>query len=232
MLINTPQTVPPVLNTPSGARRTRSAKSNWLIPTGLVLLSLVPVVAGTSRMLQLAGGAEVTQENARFFAAPLPVALHIATAAIFCVLGAFQFSPRFRNRNLKWHRMAGWILIPCGIVSALSGLWMTQFYPFVDFDGWYVYGMRLLAGTAMATSITLAVTAIRKRNIAQHRAWMMRGYALGIAAGTQVFTHLPWFVFPGIRGEFARSVFMGLGWAINIAVAEWFIARQRRRRSA
>ena len=45
-------------------------------------------------------------------------------------------------------------------------------------------------------------------------------------AGTQAFTHLPWFLFPSIQGELARTLFMGAGWAINLAVAEWIIARQ------
>ena len=57
---------------------------------------------------------------------------------------------------------------------------------------------------------------------------MMRGYALGLGAGTQVFTHLPWFLFPTIQGELARTLFMGAGWVINLAVAERFISRERR----
>jgi hypothetical protein len=57
---------------------------------------------------------------------------------------------------------------------------------------------------------------------------MMRSYALGLGAGTQVFTHLPWFLFPSIRGELARTLFMGAGWAINVGVAEWLISRESR----
>ena len=40
----------------------------------------------------------------------------------------------------------------------------------------------------MAASIVLGFTAIRRRDIAAHRAWMIRAYALGLGAGTQVFT--------------------------------------------
>jgi hypothetical protein len=53
----------------------------WLIPAGLILLSLVPVAAGAFRIAELTGGAEVTPENARFFASPLPVAVHIIFGA-------------------------------------------------------------------------------------------------------------------------------------------------------
>jgi hypothetical protein len=62
---------------------------------------------------------------------------------------------------------------------------------------------------------------------------MIRGYAIGLGAGTQVLTHLPWFVLvDGRPGELARGLMMGAGWVINVVVAEWIIARGRQRRSA
>lgn len=54
---------------------------------------------------------------------------------------------------------------------------------------------------------------------------MMRSYALGLGAGTQVFTHIPWLLFPSIQGELARTLCMAAGWGINLAVAEWLISR-------
>lgn len=201
-------------------------KAGWLIPAGLTALSFIPVAAGAFRIVQLGGGAEITPDNARFFAAPLPVVLHIISTVIYCVLGAFQFSPSFRRRKPNWHRAAGRILVPCGLVVALSGLWMTQFYPSVNFDGAFVYVIRLLVGSAMALFLCLGFAAVRRRNIPRHRAWMMRGYALGLGAGTQVLTHLPWYLFPSIHGELARTLLMGAGWAINLAVVEWLISRR------
>lgn len=211
---------------------TTSTKTDWLLPAGLIALSLVPMMAGTVRLVELGGGAPITPDNARFFAAPLPVALHIVSAVVYSVLGAFQFVPSLRQRKPNWHRAAGRILIPCGLVVALTGLWMTQFYPRAieppaSFDGSVLYVIRLLAGSAMALALCLGLAAVRRHDIARHRAWMMRAYALGLGAGTQVFTHIPWFLLPSIQGELARTLCMGAGWAINLAVAEWFIARQR-----
>ena len=212
-------------------------KSSWLIPTGLIALSIVPVLAGAVRLFQLGSGADVTPENARFMESPLPVVAHLVSVTVYCLLGAFQFATGFRRRNPKWHRTAGRILVPCGIVAALTGLWMTQFFPRgiespASFDGPYVYALRLLAGSAMAFSLCVGFAAIRRRDIPGHRAWMMRGYALGLGAGTQVFTHIPWFLFPSIQGETARAVFMGAGWIINIAVVEWILLHERRDKSS
>ncbi len=212
---------------------TSLSKADWLIPAGLIALSSVPLVAGTIRVAELLQGVEISPDNARFVAAPLPIVLHILSAAVYCLLGAFQFSPGFRRRNPKWHRAAGRILIPCGLVAALSALWMTQFHPLgnfkgplvADFDGRFLYVIRLLVGSAMTLFLTLGVVAILRRDFQQHGAWMIRAYALGLGAGTQVFTHIPWILFPDIRGEFARTLFMGAGWAINAAVAEWLIFR-------
>lgn len=114
---------------------TKSTRSDWLVPAALVALSLVPAIAGSARLAQLAGGADVTLENARFFAAPLPVMIHIPTAIVYSILGAFQFSSSFRRRRRAWHRAAGRVIGACGLLVALSGLWMAHFYAWPEGDG-------------------------------------------------------------------------------------------------
>lgn len=213
------------------SNRKKSSKAEWLIPAGLILLSLVPVIAGAARIAELSGGAEITPENARFFASPLPVVIHILSVTIYSILGAFQFVPTFRHRKPKWHRTAGRILVPAGLAAALSGLWMTLFYPLPESDGELLNVMRLVFGSAMLLSIILGATAVRQRNFPRHGEWMIRGYAIGLGAGTQVFTHLPWFLFFGVPDEFTKAMLMGAGWVINLAVAEWVIRKQRARRS-
>jgi len=202
-------------------------KSDWLIPAGLIALSLVPAIAGSVRLTHLAEGAAITPENARFFAAPMPVVLHIPAAIVYSIVGAFQFSKGFRRRHRGWHRAAGRILVPLGLVVALSGLWMTHFYPWPAGDGQVLYIERLVVGFAMVASLVLAVNAIRRRDFVAHGNWMTRAYAIGVGAGTQVLTHLPWLmVMEGRPGEGARAVIMGAGWGINIVAAEWIIRRR------
>ena len=206
---------------------TSSARSEWHIPAGLIALSFFPVLAGAFRLIQLVGGAEITPDNARFFATPLPFVLHVITVTIYCILGAFQFVPGFRRRRPDWHRIAGRVVVPCGLIAALTGLWMAHYYPRPHYDGTLLYGIRLLVGSAMILFIYLGMAAIWRHDILGHRPWMMRGYALGLGAGTQVLTHLPWFLFPSIRTELTRALFMGAGWAINLALVEWILMRER-----
>ncbi|GGK95008.1 membrane protein [Planomonospora parontospora] len=196
------------------------------VPAMLILLSAVPVVAGAARLTELTGGAEITPENARFFAVPLPVVLHIVSVSVYSVLGAFQFAPGFRRRRPGWHRAAGRVLVPSGLVAALTGLWMTVFYPYPAGGSDLLSGIRLVFGTAMALSIVLGFAAIRRRDVVRHRAWMIRGYAIGLGAGTQVLTHLPWVLVFGAPGEVATALLMAAGWVINVAVAEWAVRRR------
>jgi uncharacterized membrane protein len=207
-------------------------RAEWIIPTLLIVLSLVPVLAGAARLSELASGAQVTPDNARVFASPIPVVVHIVSVSLYSILGAFQFAPGFRRRNSRWHRFVGkWILVPCGLAVALSGLWMTQFYPWPKGDGELLYVFRLIFGSAMLISIVLGAFAARRRDYVRHGEWMMRGYAIGLGAGTQVFTHLPWLLFFGVPDELTRALLMAAGWIINIMVVEWIIHRRRIRQS-
>jgi hypothetical protein len=119
------------------------------------------------------------------------------------------------------------VLVPLGLAAALTGLWMTWFYPLAGYDGRALQLLRLAAGAGMAASILLGVAAIRRRDTAAHGAWMMRGYALGLGAGTQVLTHVPFFLFVGLQSELGRTLCMAAGWVINLAVVEWILRRRR-----
>jgi uncharacterized membrane protein len=211
-------------------KRTSSTRADWLVPTALIVLSFIPFVGGAVRLVGLASGAEITPENARFVAVPLPVVIHILCALLFCILGAFQFAPGFRRRRPGWHRVAGRLLVPCGLAAGLSGLWMTQFYPlYPHLQHELLYGFRMLFGSGMVLSIALGLAAILRRDIAQHRAWMIRGYAIGQGAGTQALVGLPWFLIFGNLSELNSALMMGFCWVINLAVAEWIIRRNRSR---
>ena len=129
-------------------RRPKHGSAAWLV-AALLVLSAIPLAAGAFRLTQLAGGAEITPANARFFAAPLPVVVHIVSAGVFAILGAFQFAPGFRRRWPGWHRVAGRLVVVCGLLVGLSGLWMTLFYPWPAGDGALLYVLRLLFGSAM-----------------------------------------------------------------------------------
>jgi hypothetical protein len=95
-----------------------ASSRGWLLPAGLIGLAVVPLAAGSMRLVELAGDVTITADNARFHAAPWPVVVHIASAALFCVMGAFQFA----SRQVQRHRKAGLVALPAGLLVALTGL--------------------------------------------------------------------------------------------------------------
>jgi uncharacterized membrane protein YozB (DUF420 family) len=219
-----------VTTTPSG-RRHRDRPRSWPVPAALVTLSAIPLTAGALRLVQLAGGPAVMPADHRFAGFPGALVAHIVGAAIFALVGAFQFVPRLRRRS--WHRRAGRVVALAGLVVALSAVWLNLFYEPQPGSGTLLFVLRLVFAPAMAACLVLGFTAIRRRDIPAHRAWMIRAYAIGLGAGTQAFTQ-------GIgEGVFGHSVLVadlsrGAAWVINLAVAEWAIRRPaiRRRRRA
>jgi len=204
----------------------RRSRPQWPVPAGLILLSLIPVVFGALRLTELTSGAGVTPQNARFFASPVPVVTHIVSVTVYSLLGAFQFVPSLRGRR-AWHRIAGRILIPAGLLTALSGLWMSVFYPLPD--GYTDVPLRLFFGTAMLVSLVLGLAAIRQRNFVRHGEWMTRAYAIAMGAGTQALVGISWLLLIGPTDEPTRAVLLGAGWVINAAVAEYVIHRRARK---
>jgi hypothetical protein len=203
---------------------------SWPVPVALVALSAIPLTAGALRLIQLAGGPAVIPADHRFAGFPLPLVVHIVGAATYALVGILQFVPRFRRRHLVWHRRAGRVLAVAGLCVAGSALWMTLFYEAQPGTGDLLYVLRLVFGSAMAGCLVLGFAAVRRRDIAAHRAWMIRAYALGLGAGTQVFTEgfgEALFGTGVVTGDLAR----GAAWVINLAVAEWAIRRPARRRA-
>jgi uncharacterized membrane protein len=207
----------------------QGAKGLWLIPTGFILLTLIPIITGSLRLTQLGGGPALMPEAARFTEFPLPVILHIVAGIVFSIGGAFQFLPALRRGKRPWHKMAGRVLIPAGFVLALAGLWMASFTVLPVGDGPALRVIRLVFGTYMIVSLCLAVRAIIRRRFVAHGAWMTRAYALGIAAGTQAIFLIPGSVLFGSSNETYRAFAMAAAWLVNLGVAELVIGRRVRK---
>lgn len=192
----------------------------WRTTALLIALSAIPIGAGAMRLGELGAGAQLTPDNARFFAAPLPIVLHIVGASLYCVLGALQLAPALRRRRPGFHRALGWLLIPCGLAAASAGLWMDVSYQRPEPASPLLSVMRWLFGSAMLLSLLLGVRAIVQRDFARHGVWMLRAYAIGLGAGTQSLLIVPWVVLFGLPPPLAEALLMGAGWLINLAVAE------------
>lgn len=205
-------------------------KADFTIPALLIALSLVPTLGGIVRLASVSGHAAVGPDDARFMTAPAPVVLHVLSATLFCLLGASQFSRGFRLRWPGVHRSAGKLLALCGVLAGATGLWMTAFYPIpASLQGPILYVVRLLVASSMIGSILVAWWTILHRDVRRHEAFMIRAYALGQGAGTQVLVLGPWQLIAGECVGVTRDILMTLAWLINVVVAELLIQARTRR---
>ncbi len=209
-----------------------------LRPRRVWLMLLVAVVAGVvlaaPYVLLDAGSSRVEVGGGLHYA--LLVA-HIVTAVVALVLGPLQFVPVIRARR-RWHRLIGRIYLLAGVlpsavaavpVALLSGRLVTQ------------VGLVIVAAGWLATG-GLAVRAIRRGDVAGHRAWMARNYALTFLAVTARIV-VPLLLLAGLlAGAIAPAdapaavsslipVGQLLGCVINLIVAEVLIRRARRART-
>jgi uncharacterized membrane protein len=223
--LHTAPSTRPAPQRPPGSR----AGSSWRVPTALIAITIIPLVAGSLRLVEVFGGAQLLPANPRIAASPVPLVLHVVSAAVYAVVGAFQFPARVRRAHRTWHRRAGRVLAGAGLVVAGSGLWMTLFYSGAP-GGHLLWTVRVVVSSAMAASLVLGLTAIRRRDIARHRAWMIRAYALGLGAGTQTVTQG---VGEGLFGtsDLCTGLSVSAGWVVNALVAEWVVRRPQARRA-
>jgi len=95
---------------------------------------------------------------------------HTLCGLIALLAGQVQFSSRFRQRHLKFHRVLGRIYVISVFIGALSGIALAA-------------GRPGLPGTSMQAAVwivctTAAFITARNRQTAQHRQWMVRSYAV------------------------------------------------------
>lgn len=217
-------TRPPVATGPADPAHPTRPKpaSGWLAITGLLLLCALPVISGLLRL----GEAGATHEGP---SQPFFVAVsvgHIVGMSVFCVLGAFQFSPALRIRR-RWHRRVGWVLLPAGLVAAVSSLPIGLIFggPPEEQDLAFV---RAFFAVVMIACLALGALAVRRRDFATHGAWMTRSIALGVSGGTQALVAIVWSLGGAEVDAAAETWVVAIGFVVNLLVAELVIQRRRR----
>ena len=197
----------------------------WITLMLIVVFSSVPAFGGLVRLVELAGGPSVLPENPRALADPWPVILHVLGSFVFCIAGAFQFLPSLRCHRPTIHRVIGRITVVAGLLSAISGLWMTVVFAFPEaIQGSLLFSMRIILSLAMIGLLGWAIIAVKMGSFRKHAASMLRAYAIGQGASTQAFLGIAWIVTFGIEPTgFFRDCFMVFCWVLNPLAAEALI---------
>lgn len=101
------------------------------------------------------------------------IRMHLAAILPAGFLVCFQFVPAIRHKALLVHRVNGYVILILSVVSTV-GAFMTTRHAFGG-------GMEIqlgagVCGIAFMVSMVLAYVNIKRLQIEQHRAWMLRGW--------------------------------------------------------
>jgi uncharacterized membrane protein len=119
--------------------------------------------------------------ESRYVAHPWLAYLHMTPGVLYLLGATLQLSQRIRTKHYTLHRRLGRVLVTAALVSVLFA---------------FLFGLRFPWGgsaEAMATAVfgcwflsclLIAVSAIRRSDVVNHRRWMIRAFAAGVAVGT------------------------------------------------
>jgi len=161
--------------------------------------------------------------RATYEANRLGIYVHVFASSVALLLGPFQFWARLRTSRPGLHRWMGRIYLGIGVlIGGLAGLFMAT----VAFGGTAArLGFGCLALAWLYTGLR-AWLAIRARDVATHRRWMVRNFALTFAA-VMLRLYLPGAVASGITMEAAYPVIAWLCWVPNLLAAELLLQQPR-----
>lgn len=142
---------------------------------------------------------------AKFRGMPVAGYSHVFGSAIALLVGPAQLHPRLRARWSALHRVLGRIYVAAVFVGGVSGGVLALH---ADHGPIAQTGFAMLALAWLVTT-TLALVAIRRRDIERHRHWIVLSFALTFAAVT-LRLYLP--IGMGVLGLEFPTVYRGVAW--------------------
>jgi uncharacterized membrane protein len=160
--------------------------------------------------------------SARYNALPYATLVHVVPGMLFLLLAPLQLVPRFRSRRPRIHWRLGYVLLAFAIPFAITGLYLSVRDPLFGIVGASASG---LAAVWFAYCGVRAYAAIRRNDIGDHRAWMLR--FLAIAYGIAVIRALDLMVFAvvPVRPRVLGGPSFWVGFLLSAWAAEWWIRR-------
>lgn len=165
---------------------TPGRKTARAVQITLGLIIAIVVASFVNRLLVdiphlTAGTVPADDLERRYVTHPWLVYLHITPGVLYLLLAILQLTYRFRSRHYVTHRRLGRIAAGAAMLSGVLALVFGGLFSFggpsegsasVVFSGW------------LLVAVVLAVRAIRRGDIVQHRRWMIRAFAVGAGVGT------------------------------------------------
>jgi uncharacterized membrane protein len=207
----------------------------WILLSALAIAVFAPLPYALSSLADLAGNDQNVAANYvdRSLVVRSAFYLHIGFGGLALLLSPFQFATRLRTRAPHVHRAVGRVVLGSIAIAGTAGLVLAP-HSLAGTVGTLGFG---LLAVLWLTFATVAFRAIRRRDVAAHRRWVVRTFALTYAAVTlRLWLGVLIGVQSGLAGvspdvAFHRAYLLVpfLSWVPNLLVAEWYLATRERR---
>ena len=192
--------------------------STWILIVTTVLSAAISLVSFRYVVPAMAAPPAI-QANA--FLEPWLI-IHVAGAATALLLGPAQFFPSLRARYLGLHRWIGRVYVLGCTVGGISGLVLAlgASTGSISAAGFGTLAIAWLVATLLAWRRAV------ERRIGEHQEWMIRSFALTLAAVT-LRIYLPIGELLPVPFVAAYQTISFLCWVPNLLLAEMYLLRRR-----
>jgi len=151
--------------------------------------------------------------------------LHIAGGVIALSVGIVQLWLGLTNRVARLHRALGKLYVGVIVLGSIGGFYLALT---ITGNPPYAAGLFTLC-VAWVVTTSMAVWAIRRRNVCQHREWMMRSFTVTFAfvtfrLGVDVLTS------QGLPAADSQAIMAWACWAVPLLLLEPLLQLRRQRR--
>src|SRR5713226_2897983 len=200
--------------------------------TTVIFLAFIGIAVATRRSIVLLRPGALSARNnpaaeldAAFADRRTLTLTHILPAMLFMILGPLQFVRGLRSKYPRVHRWCGRICLLTSAVIGISGLTLAFGKTIGGVDE---KAAIMLFGSFFLIALAKGLWHALRREFAEHREWMIRGYAIGLAVATIRPIMGTFFAAAMIRGhkpdphEFFGTAFW-IGFTLQMIAAEIWI---------
>ncbi len=153
---------------------------------------------------------------------------HVIPGLLFMILGPLQFISTLRARYPQWHRWSGRVFVACSLIIGVSALALSAR---LSIGGLLERSATTLFALYFLFALSRAFWLILHRNVALHREWMIRAFAIGLAVATIRPINGMFFGLYFARGFLSPQQFFGIafwtGFLLHAIAAEVWIRTTR-----
>lgn len=148
--------------------------------------------------------------------------MHLGGGGIALAVGGFQFSRSLRRRRLALHRLLGRVYVIAVLVGGSAGALLGS----TTVGGLPARTGFTMLGALWLISTLAAFARVRGGDLRAHQIWMIRSFALCLAAVT-LRIYLPIGEVLGYGFDQSYPAIAWLCWVPNLVVAEWLVVARR-----